>query len=70
MKIYKLKLLGSDIYVKAVMIDTSNNELRIQPILTSDEEEAGIYEEEKAKLYRDKASEILLDSEFILEEVM
>ena len=31
--------------------------------------EAGIYEEDKAKFYRDKASEILLDSEFILEEV-
>ena len=50
MKIYKIKI-DNEFYVKGVLFDTANGELKLKPIATIFEDEAGWFEEDKAIKY-------------------
>ena len=70
MKVYKIKLMGADLYVKAVYFDTSSGEVQLGIIHAFDEEEIAIFEEDKAKIYCEELNKQHEEIQFILEEVM
>lgn len=68
MKKYKIGLNGTDMYLKAVILSTENNELVVKPIPAFFEDEEAVYEEDKAKFYLQKLNE-LEDGTFFLSEI-
>lgn len=69
MKLYKIKLMGTDMYLKAVIFDTANDELKLVPVLAFFEEEEAIFEEDKAKKYCEELNKQEQEVQFVLEEV-
>ena len=68
MKKFKIGLNGTDMYLKAVILSTENDELVVKPIPAFFEDEEAIYEEDKAKFYLQKLNESE-DGMFFLNEV-
>lgn len=69
MKLYKIKLMGADLYIRAVYFDTSGGEVKLGIIPAFEDEEAAIYEEDKAKKYCEVLNEQNKEANFIMEEV-
>ena len=69
MKIYRLKLEKVGLYVRGVVFDTSNQDLKLKVIPTPIVEEAAWYEEDKAKKYLEELNKECNDICFVLEEV-
>lgn len=69
MKLYKIKLMGADLYIKGIMFDTSSGEVRLGIIPAFDDNEIAIYEEDKAKKYCEELNKQHEEVQFILEEV-
>ena len=69
MDLYKIKLMGFDLYIKAVVFDTSNEELKLKPIFAFMNEKPGIYEEDKAKKYCEQLNKQENEVQYILEKV-
>lgn len=68
MKKYKIGLNGTDMYLKAVVLDTTGGKLTLKAIPAFSKEEEAIYEEDKAKFYLQKLNESE-DEMFFLSEV-
>ena len=68
MKKYKIGLNGTDMYLKAVILDTTGGKLTLKAIPSFFEGEEAIYEEDKAKFYLQKLNE-LKDGTFFLSKV-
>ena len=68
MKKYKIGLNGTDMYLKAVVLDTTGGKLTLKAIPAFSEEEEAIYEEDKARFYLQKLNESE-DGMFFLNEV-
>lgn len=69
MKLYKIKLMEADLYIKGIMFDTSSGEVRLGIIPAFDNNEVAIYEEDKAKKYCEELNKQHEEVQFILEEV-
>ena len=69
MKLYKIKLMGADLYIKGIMFDTSKEEVKLQIIPAFTDEEIAWYEEDKAKRYCEELNKQNEEVQFILEEV-
>ena len=70
MKIYRIKI-GNYLYVQSILI--SAEEPHVSCVITPDKEEAGIYEEDKAKIYCEELNNDEIKNsglEIILEEVI
>lgn len=68
MKLFKIKLMGSDIYIRGVLMSFENDNLKVEAILTSNTDEIGIFEEDKAKVYVEELNKQHDANIFILEE--
>lgn len=68
MKAYKIKLMGADLYIKAIYFDTTDGEVKLG-IIPSFDDEVAIYEEDKAKKYCEELNKQNKEIQFILEEV-
>lgn len=67
MKVYRIKIDGADNgYVKGVLFSIEEG---FQVIATNNQEEAGWYEEDKAKVYCKELNKQAIEVEFKLEEV-
>lgn len=69
MKLYKIKLMGADLYIKAVVFDTSDGDVQLHIIPAFDDSEIAIYEEDKAKKYCEELNKQHKEISFVLEEV-
>lgn len=69
MKVYKIGMGGTDMYLKAVILDTSEDKMKILPIIAFDEKEEAIYEEDKAKFYVDELNKNDDNVYFYMKEV-
>lgn len=69
MNVYKIKLMGADLYIKGIYFDTTDGEVRLGIIPAFDDNEVAIYEEDKAKKYCEELNKQNEEVQFILEEV-
>lgn len=69
MKLYKIKLMGADLYVKGVVFDTSNGDVQLHIIPAFEDGDIALFEEDKAKKYCEELNKQHKEISFILEEV-
>ena len=67
MKLFKIKIMGSDIYIRGVLMSFEKDNLKVEAILTSNTDEIGIFEEDKAKIYVEELNKQHDENIFVLE---
>mgnify|MGYP003291905011 FL=1 len=71
MKLYRLKLkMGNEeLYAKGIIFGSENDKLKFQVMPAFDKEDAGIFEEDKARIYCEELNKQNGEPYFELEEV-